>query len=211
MSWRRVNVLKKAKIFEVKTGVEFNLANYTGGCPWGETVIDLGISSVEMGFDTIGLKTELIPLGGNRYKGEIYRVPLVMGNNYNEYTYSTANESGKGELIVGDSRNVGPAFGGVRYVVKTQGCNPETQVILRFRIATYRNNVVYNTGSLTGNVTTVPIEYKSPPTLVANTYTCATFEVKGSTKGYVSFYIQNFVADSMQKVAGTLNVLALEV
>ena len=86
MSWRKVNVLKKAKVFEVKSGEAFNLANYTGGCKWGETVIDLGISSVEMGFNTIGLKTELTPLGENWYKGEIYRIPLVMGNNYNEYT-----------------------------------------------------------------------------------------------------------------------------
>ena len=211
MSWRKVNVLKKAKVFEVKSGEAFNLANYTGGCKWGETVIDLGISSVEMGFNTIGLKTELTPLGENWYKGEIYRIPLVMGNNYNEYTYSTANENGKGELIVGDSRNFGPNFGGVRYVVKTEGCNPETQIILRFRISTYRYNTIHTTGSFAGNVTTTPIEYKTPPTLVADTYTCATFEVIGSTKGYVSFYIQNFVADSVQKVNGTLNVLALEV
>ena len=40
MSWRKVNVLKKAKVFEVKTDTPFNLANYTGGCFWGETVID---------------------------------------------------------------------------------------------------------------------------------------------------------------------------
>ena len=211
MSWRKVNVLKKAKVFEVKTDTPFNLANYTGGCFWGETVIDLGISSVEMEFNTIGLKTELIPLGGNWYKGEIYRVPLIIGNNYNEYTYSTANENGKGERIVGDTRNFGPNFGGVRYVVKTEGCNPETQIILRFRISTHRNNIVNYTGAFTGNVTTTPIEYKTPPTLIADTFTCASFEVKNSYQGYVSFFIQNFVADSVQKVDGTLNVLALEV
>jgi hypothetical protein len=211
MSWRKVNVLKKAKVFEVNTDVPFNLANYTGGCPWGETVIDLGISSVEMGFNTIGLKTELTPLGGNWYKGVIYRVPLVMGNNYNEYTYSTANENGKGELIAGDTRNFGPNFGGVRYVVKTEGCNPETQIILRYRVSTYRNNIVDYTGSFTGNVMTTPIEYKTPPTFVEGTFTCATFEVRNSYQGYITFFIQNYVADFFQKVPGTLNVLALEV
>lgn len=211
MSWRKVNVLKKAKVFEVKTDTTFNLADYTGGCPWGETAIDLGISSVEMGFDTIGLKTELTPLGENRYKGNIYRIPLVMGNNYNQYTYSTANENGKGELIVGDSRNFGPSFGGVRYVVKTEGCNPETQIILRFRIRTHRRDFLQEIGFFTGNSTTSPIEYKTPPTLLADTFTCASFEVRSSTRGYVSFYIQNFVAGSIQKIDGTLSVLALEV
>ena len=211
MSWRKVNVLKKAKVFEVKTDTPFNLANYTGGCFWGETVIDLGISSVEMGFDTIGLKTQLIPLGGNKYMGEIYKIPLVMGNNYNEYTYSTANENGKGELIVGDTRNFGPNFGGVRFVAKTEGCNPETQITLRFRVSTHRNNMVHDRGYFTGNVMTSPIEYKTPPTLLADTFTCATFEVKNSYKGYVTFFVQNYVAAPLQKVAGTLNVLALEV
>lgn len=211
MSWRKVNVLKKAKVFEVKTDTPFNLANYTGGCSWGETVIDLGIGSVDMGFDTIGLRTELIPMGGNWYSGQIYRVPLIMGNNYNEYTYSTANENGKGELVVGDSRNFGPNFGGVRYVVKTVGCNPETEIKLRFRVTSHRANFITNTGTFTGNATTTPIEYKSPPTVVADTFTCATFEVINSNKGYINFFIQNYVEDSIQKVAGTLNVLALEV
>ena len=213
MAWRKVNVLKKAKVFEIGTDVSFNLANYTGGCSWEETStsVNLGISSVEMGYDTIGLKTQLTPLGGNWYKGEIYRVPLVIGNNYNEYTYSTANENGKGERIVGDTRNFGPNFGGVRYVVKTQGCNPETLITLRFRVSTHRNNIVDGTGYFTGNVTTTPIEYKTPPTLLADTFTCATFEVSNSYQGYITFFVQNYVAAPIQKVSGTLNVLALEV
>ncbi|MDR2880098.1 MAG: hypothetical protein LBV03_09305, partial [Fusobacteriales bacterium] len=65
--------------------------------------------------------------------------------------------------------------------------------------------------AFTGNVAIAPIEYKTPPTLLADTFTCATFEVKNSYQGYVSFLIQNFVTDSVQKVNGTLNVLALEV
>ena len=211
MSWRKVNVLKKAKVFEVKTDTPFNLANYTGGCFWGETVIDLGISSVEMGFNTIGLKTQLTPLGGNWYKGEILKIPLVPAGNYNEYTYSTANENNKGELFIGYPKNYGSNIGGMRLAVQTTGCNIETEVTIRFGINTDRNSVVLPIDTVKSNKTVGWYDLKYPPTLVAGTRSYASFEVKNSWAGYVKFFIENYKAGDPVKVNGTLNVLALEV
>ena len=211
MSWSKVNVLKKAKIFEINTGTPFNLANYTGGCSWGETHISLGISSVEMGYDTMGLKTQLNPMGGNWYTGEIYKIPLISANNYNEYTYSTANENNKGQIIAGDTRNYGAHVGGANLGVKTTGCNPETEVAVYMNVVTYRGSLNDYIGTLRGNVTAGGINIKMPPTIINSTFSCVSFEVRNSTKGYVTFYISNYTIGAPVPISGTLNVMALEV
>ena len=201
-NWEKKTALIKSKIFTISTGIQFKLSDLTSGIPWGDHVVEAGITNMEHGYDTFSVESEVVRTGHDTYYTRIWRQGVVSEGIVRNYSIPY---TGFGDIhtIVNEVN-----FGGLSIYIAVYDCIPPLQILVLVNDEYWLINQVFNNTSFNVSAT-----LKVPATdyVVGNVKVQLipqTGQIYTTTRADIAF---NKFVKTRNEISGTTNVWAYEV